>query len=161
MARCGFLIVGILGSFLLFGPLPVASLLSGPAGPPKEAISVGVAAVDITPNYPVRLSGFGFRKTESEGVTQHIFAKALAIGDEGNSKGTRLELQPCRFSYFRQNGERRTSSFRGPAGHNDLSRFNGSSAPPASEQSVRRHKEQRRGGLNDRPTYRVAARPDR
>jgi putative membrane-bound dehydrogenase-like protein len=41
---------------------------------------VGVAAVDITPRYPVRLSGFGFRRTESEGVTQPIWAKALALG---------------------------------------------------------------------------------
>jgi putative membrane-bound dehydrogenase-like protein len=44
--------------------------------------SVGVAAVDITPNYPVRLSGFGFRRTESEGVAQQIWAKALAIGND-------------------------------------------------------------------------------
>ncbi len=42
---------------------------------------VGVARVDITPTYPVRLSGFGFRRTESEGVTQRIWAKALAIDD--------------------------------------------------------------------------------
>lgn len=42
---------------------------------------VGVAAVDITPEYPVRLSGFGFRRTESEGVTQRIWAKAMAIAD--------------------------------------------------------------------------------
>ena len=41
--------------------------------------SVGVAQIDITPDYPVRLSGFGFRRTESEGVTQPIWAKALAI----------------------------------------------------------------------------------
>src|SRR5215471_7622415 len=43
--------------------------------------SVGVAKVDITPSYPVRLSGFGFRRTESEGVTQRIWAKALVIDD--------------------------------------------------------------------------------
>jgi putative membrane-bound dehydrogenase-like protein len=47
-----------------------------------ETYPVGVAAVDSTPSYPVRLSGFGFRRTESEGVTQQIWAKALAIGDE-------------------------------------------------------------------------------
>ena len=35
--------------------------------------------MDITPLHPVRLSGFGFRRTESEGVTQAIWAKALAI----------------------------------------------------------------------------------
>ncbi len=46
---------------------------------------VGVAKVDITPGYPVRLSGFGFRREESEGVTHLIWAKALAIKNEGGS----------------------------------------------------------------------------
>ncbi len=43
---------------------------------------VGVAQIDITPEYPVRLSGFGFRRTESEGVTQRIWAKALAFPND-------------------------------------------------------------------------------
>jgi hypothetical protein len=47
-------------------------------------LPVGAAKVDITPDYPVRLSGFGFRRTESEGVTLKIWAKALAFGDEKN-----------------------------------------------------------------------------
>ena len=46
---------------------------------------VGAAKVDITPNYPVRLSGFGFRRQESEGVTHPIWAKALAIKAQGGS----------------------------------------------------------------------------
>jgi hypothetical protein len=46
---------------------------------------VGAAKIDITPNYPIRLSGFGFRRQESEGVTHPIWAKALAIGAEGES----------------------------------------------------------------------------
>ncbi|MSR58715.1 MAG: c-type cytochrome [Planctomycetaceae bacterium] len=47
--------------------------------------SIGVARVDITPDYPVRLNGFGGRRAESEGVRQHLWAKALAVGtdDEG------------------------------------------------------------------------------
>ena len=48
---------------------------------PSDPIPVGVARVDITPDYPVRLSGFGNRRTESEGVTQRIWAKALVIPD--------------------------------------------------------------------------------
>jgi len=48
---------------------------------PADVFDVGVAALDITPSYPVRLSGFGFRRTESEGATQRIWAKALAIDD--------------------------------------------------------------------------------
>jgi putative membrane-bound dehydrogenase-like protein len=51
------------------------------AEPPAGIYAVGVAQIDITPSYPVRLSGFGFRRSESEGVTQKIWAKALAIDD--------------------------------------------------------------------------------
>ena len=46
---------------------------------------VGTAKVDITPDYPIRLSGFGFRRQESEGVIHPIWAKALAIGAEDKS----------------------------------------------------------------------------
>lgn len=52
--------------------------------PASAAYRIGAAAVDITPDYPVRLSGFGFRRAESEGVTQKIWAKALAIDDGKN-----------------------------------------------------------------------------
>ena len=45
------------------------------------AYRAGVARIDVTPDYPVRLSGFGFRRTESEGVTQRIGAQALAVDD--------------------------------------------------------------------------------
>ena len=51
------------------------------AGREAAVYRVGVAAVDITPPYPVRLSGFGFRREESAGVTQRIWAKALTIDD--------------------------------------------------------------------------------
>lgn len=60
---------------VLIGCLPAK------ADNPQQTYSVGVARIDITPDYPIRLSGFGFRRTESEGVTQRIWAKALAIDD--------------------------------------------------------------------------------
>ena len=47
-----------------------------------QLYSVGVAKQDVTPDYPVRLNGFGFRREESEGVTQPIWAKAIAIGTD-------------------------------------------------------------------------------
>ncbi len=56
--------------------LPCSALAAAP-----DTYSVGVAKIDITPSYPVRLSGFGFRRTESEGVTQRIWAKAIVIDD--------------------------------------------------------------------------------
>src|SRR5262245_35454779 len=52
------------------------------AAAPANTYDVGVAAVDITPKYNVRLSGFGFRRAESEGVSQRIWAKALAFGKD-------------------------------------------------------------------------------
>lgn len=50
-----------------------------------DVYSVGVASIDITPEIPIRLNGFGGRREEATGVRQRIFAKALAIGtdDEG------------------------------------------------------------------------------
>jgi putative membrane-bound dehydrogenase-like protein len=51
---------------------------------PATKYRAGVAKIDITPSYPVRLAGFGFRRTESEGVTQKIGASALAIDDGGD-----------------------------------------------------------------------------
>jgi len=59
--------------------------LAGSTRADEALRSVGIARVDITPDYPVRLHGFGFRREESSGVRQSIWAKALAIGtdDEG------------------------------------------------------------------------------
>jgi hypothetical protein len=46
---------------------------------------VGAAQVDITPEYPIRLNGYGARFKESEGIDQHLFAQALAIGGDKKS----------------------------------------------------------------------------
>jgi putative membrane-bound dehydrogenase-like protein len=61
--------------------LPVLWVL---AAPPTTCADepgywAGAARIDVTPDYPVRLSGFAFRKAESEGVRQPIWAKALAL----------------------------------------------------------------------------------
>jgi len=46
-------------------------------------MEVGVARIDITPEGPIRLAGYGVRKkTESEGVLQRLGAKALAFGSD-------------------------------------------------------------------------------
>jgi hypothetical protein len=47
--------------------------------------AVGVAQVDITPDYPIRLNGYGARTMESEGIDQHLFTQALAIGSDKKS----------------------------------------------------------------------------
>ncbi|QDS94445.1 Cytochrome c [Roseimaritima multifibrata] len=51
----------------------------------QAVYSVGVAKRDVTPEYPVRLNGFAFRKAESEGVSQALWARALAIGTDEQS----------------------------------------------------------------------------
>ena len=49
--------------------------------PAPAAWEAGVARVDITPTEPIWLAGYGARTHPSEGVRQHIFAKALALKD--------------------------------------------------------------------------------
>src|SRR4051812_2034241 len=69
------LLLGAGVSLGLFPALPAA------AGTAPQVYRAGVARIDIPPSSPVRLSGFASRKTESEGVTQRIWAKALALDD--------------------------------------------------------------------------------
>src|SRR5438477_5285109 len=56
----------------------------------ERLVQIGVAKIDITPSYPIRLSGYAARKHESEGVAQHLWAKALAIG--GDKEGAAILL---------------------------------------------------------------------
>jgi len=56
---------------------------------------VGVARTDITPDYAVRLSGYGMRRTESEGIEQHIWAKALAIGSDADGPAVLVTVDNC------------------------------------------------------------------
>lgn len=46
----------------------------------QPPVRLGAAVVDITPEHPVRLTGYGNRMTESDGVAVRIHARALAIG---------------------------------------------------------------------------------
>ena len=62
--------------------------LAGERAPAKasETLPVGVAAVDITPDEPLRMYGYAARTQESEGIAGRLMAKALALGgddDEG------------------------------------------------------------------------------
>ena len=65
--------VAIVYAFLIFG-------LTGAAG--GQTLPVGVARVEITPDGPIRLSGYQSRGDESRGVQQKLWAKALAIGSD-------------------------------------------------------------------------------
>ena len=71
----------LMGAFFLGGAASRAHSAEIPGDLDPRTYQVGVAQIDITPAYPVRLSGFGFRRIESEGITHAIWAKALAIDD--------------------------------------------------------------------------------
>ena len=44
-------------------------------------MSVGVAEIDITPDEPIRLTGYGNRVEPAGDVRQRLWARALAFGD--------------------------------------------------------------------------------
>ncbi len=55
------------------------------ADDPPKLREVGVAKIDITPNVPIRLMGYYGRNAEATNAAQHLFAKALAIGEDGDA----------------------------------------------------------------------------
>lgn len=57
-----------------------------------ELLQVGVAQIDITPEGPIRLAGYGSRQTESEGVLQPLRAKALAFGSDAEGASIFMAL---------------------------------------------------------------------
>ena len=72
-------------------PILYVSAIVGLAYAPSAAgaypsdYNVGLAKVDITPEGPIRLSGFYHRQTESIGVRERIHARAMAIRNpDGN-----------------------------------------------------------------------------
>ncbi|MBX7210584.1 MAG: neutral/alkaline non-lysosomal ceramidase N-terminal domain-containing protein [Verrucomicrobiaceae bacterium] len=57
--------------------------------------TVGVAKIDITPDYAVRLSGYGNRREESEGIEQHIWAKTLVFGGDAEKPAVLITVDNC------------------------------------------------------------------
>jgi hypothetical protein len=78
----------------LSGVLCLVSL-SAPAADREQLRPVGVAKIDITPDYPIRLTGYAVRKKESEGVAQHLWAKALAIGSDKDHPAILITVDNC------------------------------------------------------------------
>jgi len=59
------------------------------------AWSVGVARIDITPSYPIRLAGYASRQRESEGVAQKLYAKAFALSRDGQEPALLVAVDNC------------------------------------------------------------------
>lgn len=68
-------------------PVLVVSILS--AAPfnhlQSQQLLIGVSRVDITPDHPVRLTGYGNRTKVFDSVAQQLWAKALLIEEKGKS----------------------------------------------------------------------------
>jgi hypothetical protein len=71
-------------SVLAAGALLLAALTVRSA-PEAEVRSVGLARVDITPDYPVRLSGYAARKRRAWGFA-HDCGPGVALGSDGRSR---------------------------------------------------------------------------
>ncbi|MBI5397234.1 MAG: neutral/alkaline non-lysosomal ceramidase N-terminal domain-containing protein [Verrucomicrobia bacterium] len=72
--------------------LIAASSLAAESG---TAWKAGAASVDITPDYPVRLSGYGSRTNEFERVNQHIHAKALVLAWQKDAPAVIVTVDNC------------------------------------------------------------------
>src|SRR3954468_5648352 len=71
------------------------TLLNSRAGAGESLRPVGVAKVDITPDYPIRLNGYIGRNVEATNAVQHLFAKALAIGGDKEGAAILVTIDNC------------------------------------------------------------------
>lgn len=80
------------GNWLLLALLTAGGFAASAA---DNLWQVGAARVDITPDYPIRLTGYAARKKESEGVAQHLWARALAIGSDEENPAILITVDNC------------------------------------------------------------------
>ncbi len=61
----------------------------------QPLVPVGAAVVDITPDYPVRLTGYAARAEDADGVAAAIHARALAIGQAEEPTAVLISVDNC------------------------------------------------------------------
>ena len=93
---------GHMAAFHLLVRPPFASLLPllvlfgmGGLSSVEAAWKAGAASVDITPAHPVRLSGYGNRSTENEGVEMTLHGNALALTWDQEAPVVMLTVDNC------------------------------------------------------------------
>src|SRR6185295_9663715 len=62
---------------------------------PEQLRLIGAAKIDVTPSEPIRLTGYGSRKTNSIGIEQRLWAKALALGSDAEGPALLITLDNC------------------------------------------------------------------
>ena len=77
----------VFASFLLIVLSGLSPAAEAKKSPPEEpSWKAGVATAKITPQKPMWMAGYGARKKPSEGTTQDLFAKALALEDKDGGR---------------------------------------------------------------------------
>jgi neutral ceramidase len=71
----------LLAAFCASASLSCASAAPTPHVTPAGDLLVGVSAIDITPEEPIRLTGYGSRSEPTHDIRQRLRAKALAFSD--------------------------------------------------------------------------------
>ena len=81
--------IALKGRLLLSVALAAAVALGTPAEAQdsQSAWRVGLAAVCVTPEGPIRMAGYAGRKQPSEGVLDDLFVKAMAVEDAQGNRG--------------------------------------------------------------------------
>lgn len=75
--------------------MTLAIFAAGAAEEVRTGYSFGTGSVDVTPQGPIRLSGYAVRKTETETVNQRLFAKALALTSAGSQPAVIVAVDNC------------------------------------------------------------------
>ncbi len=83
MARRLRLFAGVIVAVLAL-VVPASAQSTADAAPGGDALKAGIVKLDITPDKPVRMSGYAGRKEESTGVHDPLYARIVAFqsGDE-------------------------------------------------------------------------------
>ncbi len=95
-----FLTIMVLNSMFSSESVVAQSNTSSKIKTPKGTMLVGVSAIDITPEGPILLAGYGGRKSESEGVLQPLRAKALAFGSDAEGPSILITVDLIGIQYY-------------------------------------------------------------
>lgn len=95
-----FLTIMVLNSMFSSESVVAQSNTSSKIKTPKGTMLVGVSAIDITPEGPILLAGYGGRKSESEGVLQPLRAKALAFGSDSEGPSVLVTVDLIGIQYY-------------------------------------------------------------
>ncbi len=82
MARCLFLFSAVLSAVLGLG-IPVSGQVPAESVQSGSVLKAGLAKLDITPDKPVKMSGYSGRKAESTGVHDRLSARITAFASGG------------------------------------------------------------------------------